>query len=185
MSQVEYRHSSRRARLATPRVRRRLEARFTFYESSKTTSLEKISVVHERDASSTPPPSPRSSPPARVDDVKISTLHRLSRHRELSTAASQYVFAARVDARELILFFFWSSRREVPSPSLFAVRAALGSCLRMRLRLLHRARGFLRGGDDLVDGSDGAEVLLDVLVLHAVLVNDEEAAHDESLADQV
>ena len=107
-------------------------------------------------------------------------------HRELSTAASQYVFAARVDAGGGIDLIVFGALVAKFFPRLsFAVRAALGSCLRMCLRLLHRFRGFLRGGDDLVDGGDGAEILLDVLVLHAVLAHDEEAAHDESLADQV
>lgn len=130
-------------------------------------------------------PPPRSPPPAHVDDVNISTLHRFSMHRELSTAASQYVFAARVDAGERIVIVFGALVAKFFPRLLFAVRAALGSRLRMCLRLLHRFRGFLRGGDDLVDGGDGAEILLDVLVLHAVLAHDEEAAHDESLADQV
>lgn len=106
-------------------------------------------------------------------------------HRELSTAASQYVFAARVDAGERIVIVFGALVAKFFPRLLFAVRVALGSRLRMCLRLLHRFRGFLRGGDDLVDGGDGAEILLDVLVLHAVLAHDEEAAHDESLADQV
>ena len=59
----------------------------------------------------------------------------------------------RESAEAIVLSLELSSRSSFPSCSPFA---ALGSCLRMCLRLLHRFRGFLRGGDDLVDGGGGA-----------------------------